>query len=203
MAPNIRRKKPDPALVREYFDYADGRLYWRTQDHKHARLIGMEAGNVLDTGRLKYWAVTFGGARIQRSHLVFAWHNGRWPLDHLQMDHINQDSMDDRIENLRESSAGANCRNRSSSVGLIAKSFTKNTNPTLIFNKVIPAEIFEQKCAEFEALILPWTESIENYILGTLPNGTDPVAEALEAVQSTEPYHDIIGSLQLQHERMP
>ena len=42
-------------------------------------------------------------------HVVWAWHNGRFPT--LQIDHINGNGFDNRIENLREVSGSENKKN--------------------------------------------------------------------------------------------
>ena len=39
---------------------------------------------------------------MYRHHLVWCYHKHRWPLDGLEIDHINGEAGDDRIENLRE-----------------------------------------------------------------------------------------------------
>lgn len=187
MAPNTRSKKPDPALVQEFFDYyEDGSLQW-AKGHVQGKVAGCYSN-----GRC---VIRFCGVMIQRSHLVFAWHNGRWPKEQAQIDHINRDALDDRIENLREVSSSANCRNRSSSLEqLFHVTKSRSTNPCVVFSQAIPPEIFEQKCGELQAFLQPWVQSIEDYLLGNLPEVDRSEEEAVEANQCSE--DDYLDSLQ-------
>ncbi|MFT3850473.1 MAG: HNH endonuclease [Propionivibrio sp.] len=92
---NKRIPKVDPALVRELFDYADGVLYWREAP---ARQI--PAGSVagcLRKGRATC-TINIRGKCYPRPHIVWAWHYGKWPGACVR--HLNDDSHDDRIENL-------------------------------------------------------------------------------------------------------
>ena len=50
------------------------------------------------------------GKNLRRSHLVWFFHTGEWPVT--LIDHINQDSTDDRIENLRMTTHRVNMSNR-------------------------------------------------------------------------------------------
>ena len=82
--------------VREYFDYRDGRLHWRKTRGKHG-VIGRRAGG---KGALGYWHIRFFGRLYCEHSLVWVYHNDEWPK--LQLDHINRDKLDNRIENLRD-----------------------------------------------------------------------------------------------------
>ncbi len=57
-----------------------------------------------------YWMIWIEGRHYRRSHLNWVEHNGCWPTD--QIDHINGDRSDDRVENLREATVRENCTNR-------------------------------------------------------------------------------------------
>lgn len=56
-----------------------------------------------------YRQVSFMAKTYSYHHLVWYLCKGQWPK--LQIDHINRDRLDNRIENLREVSASENCRN--------------------------------------------------------------------------------------------
>lgn len=106
--------------LKQIFDYdaVQGVLIWRSADEtvlfigpKHA---SEKAGKVVGTiAKIK------GGDRRQvmykrkgymHSRLVWVWHYGQIP-DGKLIDHINRNSLDDRIENLRLASKSENCRN--------------------------------------------------------------------------------------------
>ena len=83
-------------------DIHQGIVRWIDATKYHSRLNGRCAGSKrLGTSNGKYyWHVKIDGIPLKRSHIVFLFANGRWPSD--QIDHINGNSLDDRIENIRE-----------------------------------------------------------------------------------------------------
>ena len=84
--------------VRETFDYMNGELYWKYLPNNEVDID--EPAGKLD----KYSGhviIGFKGRIYKRSFLVFCWNRGRWP--HVNtLSHINGDTSDDRIENLKE-----------------------------------------------------------------------------------------------------
>jgi len=86
--------------VREFFDYQDGQLFWKKSPNPYANRakVGQLAGT-LRKGENR-WQIGYEGRAYFRSRLIFAWHHGKWPEP--TCDHINRNSLDDRIENLRE-----------------------------------------------------------------------------------------------------
>lgn len=92
------------ALVRELFDYQDGRLTWKTK--RNGTRINGDAGHLNKSG---YVTIQING-RLHRAHrLIFLWHHGYMPNE---IDHVNRVKDDNRIENLREASRSENCMNR-------------------------------------------------------------------------------------------
>ena len=98
-----------------------GDFYWKVRPTRHfnsevdcARANAQWAGK--KAGRVSCWGYRqIGlGRKVYYAHrLVWLWHHGTWPPCHL--DHINQDRLDNRIENLRlatESNNQANVRIR-------------------------------------------------------------------------------------------
>lgn len=93
-------------------DVSLGLVYWLDATKHHSRLAGLEAGCKCKGGgnkRKMYWVVRVNSTSIKRSHIVFLFATGRWPTD--QIDHINGNSLDDRIANLREATQTQNAWN--------------------------------------------------------------------------------------------
>lgn len=98
--------------VRELFDYrSDGELIWKVD-----RSRKIHAGDVAGThGAEKYHTVRFDYDGHYRHRIVFLWHYGYLPE---QIDHINLDRHDNRIENLRSVTRSGNQWNRAPGCGV-------------------------------------------------------------------------------------
>lgn len=70
--------------------------------------FGYELGTLVKN-RIK---IQIGGKKYYRARVVWCLHNNSWPVDDLIVDHINRNSLDDRIENLRAISQTKNMRNK-------------------------------------------------------------------------------------------
>ncbi len=99
----------------ECFDYKEGRLYWRHRPEKHfvdewrqkifnKNLGGKQAG--CETNG--YMMVRFSFGKVLVHRIVYLMHHGVMPPE---IDHINGDTRDNRIENLREATHSQNCCN--------------------------------------------------------------------------------------------
>lgn len=100
--------------VRRLFDYReDGALIRKIAVGGPAGQIGRVVGFVLTGGAerpdKKYLATKIAGKHYCIHKLVYLWHHGVWPE---QLDHINQDSLDNRVENLRQADSCDNMQNR-------------------------------------------------------------------------------------------
>ena len=85
------------SLITETFDYSDGKLYWKIRPSRNTK-AGQQAGSRNKDG---YWHVTWqSGKRWKMHRLVWEWHNGPIP-EGLEIDHINNNREDNRIENLQ------------------------------------------------------------------------------------------------------
>jgi hypothetical protein len=92
-------------LVRELFDYKDGGLYWKSSRNGRG-WAGDRFGRVhMDGYRNGY----VHGLTVSEHRLIFLLHNGYYTEN--QIDHINRDKSDNRIENLREVSYSCNAKN--------------------------------------------------------------------------------------------
>lgn len=88
------------------FEYRDGQLYWRIKPSRRDP-IGMVAGSQ-DRSR-GYVAVTRNRKHYYAHQIVFLMHHGVIPLE---VDHINGDKSDNRVENLRVCTRAQNMHNR-------------------------------------------------------------------------------------------
>lgn len=100
-------------LIAETFKYKDGLLYWKSVTHDNkAYLIGQVAGSIHKTG---YRHITWMN-RIHKAHrLIFMLHFGYMPKE---IDHVNGDRSDNRIENLRKCTRSENQYNKSAQQNL-------------------------------------------------------------------------------------
>ena len=100
----------DEALA--LWEYRDGNLYWR-QNRGRMR-IGDEVGHAwhttTSTGRVKsYGIVTYKGKTYLLHRIIFLMHYGFSPD---QIDHIDGNSLNNNIDNLRLCEVHENCCNR-------------------------------------------------------------------------------------------
>jgi hypothetical protein len=113
------RELPTPQYLRKVLDYDPdtGILTWkeRTKDmfsqgnRRHSwnsRWAGQVAFRKSDFG---YMRGSVNGRKVLAHRVIWAMHHGEWPRG--QIDHINGDRSDNRIENLREVDAAGNARN--------------------------------------------------------------------------------------------
>lgn len=102
---------PASELTRIFEYRSDGTLVWRHRDDMpiqwRNRYVGRTAGT---RTHQKYIQVSICN-RVYKAHrVIWAWHTGEWPTD--EIDHINGDPSDNRIENLRPASRTENAINR-------------------------------------------------------------------------------------------
>lgn len=107
------------AVVREMFDYReDGKLLRRTSTMGNGNYAGKVVGTSPDgTRNNRYSATKVYGQHWCVHKLIYLYHYGVVPE---QLDHINRDTLDNRIENLRPADASQNTCNR--------KVFSNNTS---------------------------------------------------------------------------
>lgn len=95
--------------LKEELDW-DGKWFWWRRA-KQGRTQARPAGSYTSDG---YRAIWVNGKRYQEHRLVWLWHYGKFPKE--QLDHINGNREDNRIENLREGNS-INAHNRSNNAG--------------------------------------------------------------------------------------
>lgn len=98
--------------VRSVLDYRPetGELVWAVAKGRRVRAGGV-AGHLNGNG---YVYVRIEGVLYLAHRLVWLIHYDQWPKD--QIDHINGDRVDNRIENLREATNAENHQNKSSRI---------------------------------------------------------------------------------------
>jgi len=102
------------AQVKEMFEYReDGKLIRKNACMGNGNYAGRAVGNYgaknLGTRACRYISTKIHGKSWQVHRLIFLYHHGYIPD---QIDHINRDCVDNRIENLRPANASLNAINR-------------------------------------------------------------------------------------------
>jgi hypothetical protein len=94
-------------LVVDCFEYRDGLLYWKKVTHPNKQyMTDKPAGSIHKTG---YRHITWKNKVYKTHRLIFMLHHGYLPPE---IDHINGDRQDNRIENLRPANRSENQCNR-------------------------------------------------------------------------------------------
>ena len=95
----------------DLFTYEDGRLYWAVS--RGGVKVGQRAGSVCKDG---YRRVRVNGKRPMEHRVIYEMHHGPIPKG-FEIDHINGDRSDNRIENLRVATPSENQHNQKSVKG--------------------------------------------------------------------------------------
>lgn len=100
-------------ILLDFVSYSDGKLFCR-KSRRGPVFVGKEIGTVANGYRR---ARVFG--HLDYVHrFIWLYHYGSFPSG--QIDHINHDRLDNRIENLRDVTAGQNMRN----IGIVPRNST-------------------------------------------------------------------------------
>jgi len=93
--------------LHEIFEYRNGELYWK--NHRYKNFNGKKAGTLHHTG---YWHIKTKNKVYLAHRLIYLYHHGFLPNYGLELDHINRNRTDNRIENLRVVTKSENERNK-------------------------------------------------------------------------------------------
>ena len=96
------------ALLKELFDYKDGKLVWKVQKAKRIKIGSVAGWANRDLHGQQYMNVELDGKSYKVHRLVFLYHNGYMPK---RVDHIDGDRFNNKIENLRDVTASQNALN--------------------------------------------------------------------------------------------
>ena len=93
------KKKTNP--IKELFRYKNGKLFWR-KPQKHLLRTRGSVGSPNKHNKQPYYQINLKGKTLTRAVLVWMYFNNKKPKGEIH--HINGNSTDDRIENLKEAS---------------------------------------------------------------------------------------------------
>ncbi len=141
-------------ILKEYFDYVEGNLVWRLNKGRIKK--GTVAGSPDSKG---YIAVKFNQKLYRLHRLIWMWHGKDLPE---QLDHIDRNPKNNRIENLRSATPLTNQWNTSKSDGGV--SWHKASNKWRARIKMNKKEVYlgvyadynEAKRVRDEAIIKRW-----------------------------------------------
>lgn len=94
--------------LHEYFHYEDGKLFWKKPTSRRVN-VGREAGTLRDNG---YKVAHLDKSCFPVHHIVWVMMKGELIDIGYELDHINGDRSDNRIENLRKLTRSDNLMNK-------------------------------------------------------------------------------------------
>jgi len=95
-------------FLHDLFDYCDGNLYWKQSVNTKIK-IGQKAGYLKNDG---YIQIRVNKKPYLAHRLIYLYHHGALPDYPLELDHINRNRADNRLENLRIATKSENQLNR-------------------------------------------------------------------------------------------
>ena len=94
-------------IANELFNYKDGNIFWKKQAKPYHR-ITKPIGFIDNLG---YAIVKHEGKNYKVHRVIYMMHHGEIPKG-MEIDHLNHERADNRVENLRICSHGENMRNK-------------------------------------------------------------------------------------------
>lgn len=90
------------------YDPATGTFRWRSRSSSLSRVEVGDVAGYVDTST-GYARIGIGGREYKAHRLAWLYVHGRWPAN--QIDHVNGDKLDNRLDNLREADQRTNNEN--------------------------------------------------------------------------------------------
>lgn len=113
----VHEKPKNPRQIRDYLigeydiDPDAGTVKYAKSGPESWRIAGKDAGSPTGVKSTKYQYISVQGSTRPRSHWIWLYVHGEFPPSGMYLDHINRNSMDDRIENLRLATRSENMLN--------------------------------------------------------------------------------------------
>ena len=96
-------------IIEEYFEYKDGGLYWKINKPNSKCKKNTKAGYINKSG-CGYWVIKFNNKKYLEHRLIYILFKDKIN-ENLVIDHIDQNKLNNRIENLRAVDIGINRMN--------------------------------------------------------------------------------------------
>jgi hypothetical protein len=146
--------------VLKLLEYKDGILYWKSMPYKRNDLIGTEAGT-LDCDRRQ---ITINKKHYKTHRLVYLMFYGYIPKE---IDHIDGNSLNNRIENLRPASRSEQCCNtklrKNSTSGIKGVTWDKSRNKWIVSINKDKKTMFRGRFDDLELAQLVAVEARNKY----------------------------------------
>ena len=147
-------------LIADTFEYKDGALYWKKPAANKQHFIGAMAGSIHKTG---YRHITWMN-KINKAHrLIFMLHYGYMPKE---VDHINGNRSDNRLENLREVTRSQNQYNKApqqNASGIRNVSWHKKSKAWVVRITMKGKTVFQQYFKDIELAELVAVEARDKF----------------------------------------
>lgn len=125
------KEYPSQELIKKYFQYKNGKLYWKTKSCKNTKINSL-AGTYDKDG---YNVIGFKGQHYKAHRLIWIYFNNTVDIG-LEIDHIDHNVSNNKIENLRLVSRSGNNWNRKNVKGYSLEKYSYSAYITKYGKKI-------------------------------------------------------------------